>query len=1066
MFINQVDGSGNFKVTNVNSDNVTATNATFTNLNTTTFSPTNFNAHTAVVSNNLTSTNSTLDNITNTTINTTGLATSGSIQTGNITTADITSNHITATGDLNVDGMIDATANIRTELQFAMKSNNNLAPDAILMKLGDELRINSGGTNSKTSIYNGTIKHLEIDSTGEVTTIGKITSPEIETPMLHVDGIQRIYNSTGKYSALEKINADLNIYASKNNPSAPSNINFFSSNGLSNDKKMTIHGSTNVVEVEELQANVNIKTDQLELKDTTSTNTSTILREQNTIKFLGDSLYSSCDFEFYTSDPAVRDPIPKLKINRTNNDVEVLKLRAPEGVITTFNTSITNVLSGGSLRFYNAPGKMFMMDHVGGDINFYGCKNNATTPSHFNFYTANGNVNDLKLKINAFTNVVEVKELSASTSIDTVNLNVTDTVDTVNLIANDTVDATTVVADQVSCVDGDFSNITTGDITVIDEIDFGPAKSKIWSDAEFRFQSGETLFGKDFKFATGNVPAEVVYFRANQGKGYIETGVIETDDVITKGNLYVENSTGKRLSIEHINDNIYFYGAKNNNTTPSNINFITNAGGSPSDIKLKINKNTNVVDVIDLNVSNQLIVNGTELQPLLTAGSGISIANNVISSTGGGSGLTSGTNININSNNQIETTANVEFENTTAKGIFTIKESTNVHDVMEYWNNSQSQFYKRSAHYDDYDMFDMMTFNNDATPANRSIDVDCDMDIVGDLVVNGTNIESELANKQPLLTAGSGITISGNTISTNAVTYSAGTNININSQDEIETTDTPDFFQIDAGSTSIGGVGNACTVHHTSLTAFASHALTQYSTGVTILNASAGQNLFFRIGQQNKAKLDSAGDFHIMRNSTLSNLPTELDQIQGDLVSKQTQLTAQENISLDSYGNISSPNPLSRMNYYQDNGATLTITNNTIDYYHNALTTDYNNLGITYTTQNSNSNTGWLLPQGVYKIECQVCFGNGTYNDRLGVRSQFLFNNVEYLPAQAYSYGRHNWWISKQQHSSSFIKTVPSGGEYMKIAHNCARNSSNWGGDSWNGNQTIFGMNLIINKLD
>ena len=35
------------------------------------------------------------------------------------------------------------------------------------------------------------------------------------------------YNTTGKYSSLEKISADLNIYASKNNPTAPSNINFY-----------------------------------------------------------------------------------------------------------------------------------------------------------------------------------------------------------------------------------------------------------------------------------------------------------------------------------------------------------------------------------------------------------------------------------------------------------------------------------------------------------------------------------------------------------------------------------------------------------------------------------------------------------------------------------------------------------------------------------------------------------------------------------------------------------------------------------------------------------------------
>jgi hypothetical protein len=102
----------------------------------------------------------------------------------------------------------------------------------------------------------------------------------------------------------------------------------------------------------------------------------------------------------------------------------------------------------------------------------------------------------------------------------------------------------------------------------------------------------------------------------------------------------------------------------------------------------------------------------------------------------------------------------------------------------------------------------------------------------------------------------------------------------------------------------------------------------------------------------------------------------------------------------------------------------------------------------------------------VYKIESKSCFGNGGFTDRLGVRSQFLFNNVDYIPSQAYSYGRHNIWISRQQHSSSFIKTVPSGGEHMKIVHNCARNSSAWGVDAWNQNAVIFGMTLIITRLD
>ena len=1161
MFVNQVDGNGNFKVTNVTSDNVTATTGTFTNLLTTTFTPTNVNAS-AVITTNIVSTTGTIDTLNTTTLTTSGLATSGSIQTGNINSSDITANNIGSTGNITTSGTIGASGNITTSNSLVMKSNNNLVPDASLMKLGDELRINSGGTGSTTGFYNGSTRHMEIDSIGNMTSVGKITAPEIETPMLHVDGVARIYNSTGKYSSLEKLNADLNIYASKNNPTAPSNVKFFSANGLVNDLKMTIHGSTDVVEVEQLQANVNIKTDELLLKDTTSVNLSRIIREQNTVSFIGDTLYNSCDYEFYTADPAhTGATYPKLKINRTSDLVEIPELQSTHITGTTIdatdvvstNVSTLNTIAVNStvsnLLLRNPNNHTSLIERTGHIVKFIG-DTTSTGSADFEFHTSDGN--------QPGGNVPKLRILRNNDLVEVINLNAVDTVEAVTLLG-DTVEAVTLIGDQVSATDGDFANITTGDITVIDEIDFGPSKSKIWSAGSFLFQSGETLFGKDFKFQTGNVPPEVVYFRAGQGKGVIETDAGEFVDLTAKGNLYVENSTGRQLSIEHVNDNIYFYGSKNNNSVPSNINFSTNAGASPSDIKLKINKSTNFVDVIDLNVSNELIVNGTNIeteiatkQDLLTAGTGITIVGNTISSTGGGSSLTAGDNIDI-TNNVVSTTADVEFTNTTTTGILTVKDSTNVHDLMEYWNSAQSQFIKRSLHNDDYDMFDMLFFNNDATPANRSIDVDCDMTVTGDLVLNGTNIETEIAtkqdiltagtnmnitnndihtspfvsfstvsvngldvetelnSKQPLLTAGSGITIDANNeisySGASPVTYTEGLNISINAQDEIETVIDPVFDQVDAGSTSIGGIGGVASFHHTSLPGFVDHALTQYSTGVTLLNAGTGQQLKIRQGQVDKAKLDNAGDFHIMRQGTLSNLPTELDGIQGDLVTKQTQLTAGANIALDSFGNISSTDttytagtnvaidannvisstdttytagtgiaitgnvvsadsPLARISYYRLGGFT-TIPNGTIrDYFQNAFTTSHNNLSIPFTAQSSsNASSGWFLVEGTYKFEYKCCFDNGSYNDRLGTRARFYFNAAYNLSADAHGYARASSFIDRQTVNSNFIYSIPAGGQYMRIFHNCARNSVSYN-DVWDNNAQIYGMTLIITKLD
>lgn len=1146
MFINQVDQNGNFKVTDINSDNINATNGTFTNLNTTTFSPTNFNATTAVTT-NLTATNGDIETLTNTTITSSGLATSGSINTGTITASGQinTSAGIIASGTisgstLNSTGNGIITGNLVVP-HVIIPSNNNLSSNAELIKLQDELRINAGA-NGDIGFYGGSTKNMTLQSNGEVLVNGKFTAGEVETQMLHVNDVARIYNSTGKYSSLEKISADLNIYASKNNPTAPSDIHFYSANGLVNDKKMTIHGTTDVVEVETLQANVAVKTDELLLKDTTSVNTSRIFREQNTIKFLGDSLYSSCDYEFYTSDPAVRDPIPKLKINRTNNDVEVIKLRAPEGVITTFNTSITNVLAGGSLRFYNQPGKMFQLDHVGGDVNFYGCKNNATTPSNFSFFTANGNVNDLKLKINAFTDVVEVKELSATTSVDTVNINVTDTVD-----------ATTLIADQVTVTDADFTNTTTDDITVNQELDFGANDSKIWSgNASFHFQSGAVLNGKDFKFQTGNVPAEVVYFRSGQGKGYIET-----DDVEIKNQLHIKDATNTHELLEYYSSNTSQFLKRA--VTFENYDMlemiIFNNNSIPANRRVDV--------ACDMNVAGDVVVNGTNIiteiatkQDTLIAGTGITIVGNTISSTGGGEVYTGAGNISI-TNNVINTHPFVSFTNVTVnneldfgstnygkiwssstsflfesgdtgikgkdfkfetglpnevvylktghgrgyiqtddlevKNISYLKDSTNVHDLMEYWNNAQSQFFKRSAFYDDYDMFDMLTFNNDATPANRSISVDCDMNVAGDLVVNGTNIETQLSSKQDTLSAGAGITIDANNeisySGATPVTYTAGANMIINAQDEIETVIDPDFDQVDAGVTAIGGGGTAAVFHHKNLTnGFSEWAITHYSNGKLILNSKSSQEMLFRQNQITKARISTAGDFEILRQGTLSSVSTEFDGIQSDLVGKQTLLTAGANIALDSFGNISSTdttytagtgiaidagnvisssvgsNQLSRISYYELNTMN-TVTSNTVNYYINGFTTVHNNLNLNYVTQTNTDTTGWLLPEGSYKIEYKCCIDQGTYINRLGGVVNFSFDGVFHLPSRAFGYSRDANNIDQQSLSCDFLYDVPAGGQRMRIRHNCGQNINTYA-SVWPATASLGGMALIVTRLD
>ena len=91
--------------------------------------------------------------------------------------------------------------------------------------------------------------------------------------------------------------------------------------------------------------------------------------------------------------------------------------------------------------------------------------------------------------------------------------------------------------------------------------------------------------------------------------------------------------------------------------------------------------------------------------------------------------------------------------------------------MMDYYSSGTNQFLKRSIAANNYDMFDMLIFNNDLIPANRRLDVACDMNVAGDLVVNGTNVETQLATKQDTLSAGAGITIDAN----NEISYSGAT---------------------------------------------------------------------------------------------------------------------------------------------------------------------------------------------------------------------------------------------------------------------------------------------------
>ena len=1018
-FINQVDGNGNFKVTNVNSDNVTATTGNFTYLNTTTFSPSNVNTNALVASN--------------------VVSTTGTIDTFNTTT--ITSSSQINTSDLNVTNKITTNE-----------------ADILLQKVGE----------------------------------------------------LRVENQAGKYMSLDHDATDANFYGAKNNNSSPSSFNFYTADGTQNDLNLKINANTDTVEVQNLISTVGISTTGLTSTNMTSRNLNlmnnnqhytTIERDAHLVKFIGDSSSSGnkVGYEFFTGNASQSGGnVPALSILKDTDAVEVINLNVTntiEGVnVIAQEVESNDITAKGNLYVENSTGKKCSIEHIADNINIYGAKNNNSSPSNINFFTnAGANASDNKLKIYKDSDIVEV-----------INLNATDTVDT-----------TTVVADQVSCVDIGCQNITTGDITVNDEIDFGPSKSKIWSAGSFLFQSGETLFGKDFKFQTGNIN-EVVYFKAGQGKGVIQTDDINANTVNTD-QLNIDQ-VFSMTNVNYPSSNLiqYYNGSSTSTDFPlldvvypaftnvspyfNNYNILNMMGFTNNQSRA----NRSIEVICPFNINSDLIVNGnnieTSKQDTLIPGTGITIVGNTISSTGGAS-YTAGTNININSNNEIETITNPVFDSLEAgdtligdsgtSARFSHKNLTSIND----W--ALTQYSTGETHLNSSSNQELQFRQGGTTKAK--------LDNAGNFhfTRNGTleqldttldTMDATIATKQPLLSAGTGITIDANNeISSSAVTYTAGANMIINAQDEIQTVLDPDFDQVDAGNTSIGGGGSAAVFHHKNLTnGFADWAITHYSNGKLILNSKSSQEILFRQNQVTKARVDTAGDFHIMRVGTLSNLPQELDQIQGDLVGKQVNLTAGANIALDSLGNISSTdttytagtnitidannvisstgggggsNQLSRTSYYT--GGANTVPNGILNYYYNVSTAVINNLNIPFTNQANNASSGWFLEPGTYKIEYKCNFDNGVYGNRLGIRALIQFNNVDYLPSECYGYARDQNFIDKQTVSTEIIYTVPLGGQYMAIKHNCSQNSSNYTSPfPSTGVNVPGGLSLIITRLD
>ena len=514
MFVNQVDGNGDFKVTNIISDNVNATTGTFTNLNTTTFSPVNVNA-TTIISNNinssngtigiLNSSNATIDTLNNTTLNTTGIATLATISSNSSTIGALTSNHI------------------------ILPSNNNLSAHAELIKLQDELRIKSG-TSGVIGFYNGTTSNMNYD--GELNISSKITSvnsellnSNINTLTAYNATIQKklfIENNTNKQCSILHVNDNIMFYGSINNNLTPSNFLFATnSGGTDADIKLKIHKDKDEVEIKDLNITNAIKISQLlniYYQAGVTLHEATISREPNSVKYIGDkSDTGGAHLEFYTDDGTD----VKLKIHRDSFIVEVKNLTVTDDIISTtlYSTFIYSDEIDTDECIVNNELIIGTDSKIWSSASTFNYQSGTTsTPKQFKFMTgAPGEV--VFFKSGLGKGVIETDDLILNnllTSEDILNNNL----------------------------------LTSQDIIVNNEIEIG-TDSKIWSTAStFQFQSGTTSTPKQYKFMTGS-PGEVVYFKSGQGKG-----VIETDD-INVTSINTTEITSTFITGTSISGNIY-----------------------------------------------------------------------------------------------------------------------------------------------------------------------------------------------------------------------------------------------------------------------------------------------------------------------------------------------------------------------------------------------------------------------------------------------------------------------------------------------------------------------------
>lgn len=568
----------------------------------------------------------------------------------------------------------------------------------------------------------------------------------------------------------------------------------------------------------------NISTANISVKNCSTINTST-LNASNTNVNSGVAIQYTIDDIIIPSNGA----FPDASIRKLG---QMMRINAGTGDSIGFLTgSDVNMYYDGdlnistNLNLINSSGIKSSISRLGNTLNIIGDVDDMGIPTDINFFTNDG-TGTPRLSIKKDTDEIICP-----------NINVIDTMESANVLTG-TINTSTANISYVNISDATISNANISNVSVDEEINI--SNGKMWeSTGAFHLETT-----KDYKISTGI--GEVSYFRSlGSGIGIFETDLINVSDINTGHLKLIEPISG--YTTFEVNTSGHIYSRDLGGAETMNLD----------------------------NSTGDLVITGE-----------------------------------INSSTASCWSSNMSISNCSTlyiSGIYGYSNHRNIsgadHSITEYFdingagldhpdkNIIYPAFIKSSGTWDDYNILNMMAFNNDSDSANRYINIPVEMNIsilnvsssnhelldateinvsslnasnlsftasdIGtvnastvnastinvsnDVIINGTNVLTEIGTKQDTLTTSSDI---------------IGGSLNIG----VDTDITATIGRLAVGYSIFPDGGGFAHVDRNTATGY---ALIQAPSGETYINAETGQKIRFSNGNVERMAVLGSGDVAI-----------------------------------------------------------------------------------------------------------------------------------------------------------------------------------------------------------